>query len=57
VLGQARFAYNLSGKLIETDVGARMCEACGGVTLTAVDPERIRKAHAAARRANLVHDG
>ena|SRR5579859_8287456 len=52
VVGQARFAYNLQGKLIETDVGAMMCQACGSVTLRAADPERIRKAHTAFRRAH-----
>lgn len=53
LLGQARFGYNLQGKQIETDVGAQMCAECGHVTLTAREPERIRKAHTAAQRARL----
>jgi hypothetical protein len=53
VLGGARFAYDLGGKMIETDVGATMCERCGWISLRAANPEPIRRAHAAVRRAKL----
>jgi hypothetical protein len=53
VLGGARFAYDLGGKMIETEVGATMCERCGWISLRAGNPEPIRRAHTAVRRAKL----
>lgn len=54
VLGNAKFAYRFSGKQVDTDVAATMCEQCGAITLTATNPERIIRTHEALRRANLV---
>jgi hypothetical protein len=51
ILGRAKFAYDLRGRSIETDVDARMCSDCGLLTLTAEDPERIRRAYKAERYA------
>jgi hypothetical protein len=53
VLGNAKFAYRFSGKQVDTDVGATMCERCGAITLTAADPGRITRTHEALRRAHL----
>jgi hypothetical protein len=50
ILGRARFAYNLRGRSVETDVDSRMCADCGALTFTATDPARIRRAHAAIER-------
>lgn len=50
ILGRAKFAYNLRGRSIETDVDSNMCARCGLITFTATDPERIRRTHAAVLR-------
>lgn len=50
LLGRARFAYSLRGQAVETEIAALLCISCGAITLTAVDPERIRRAAAADRR-------
>ena len=57
ILGRAKFAYNLRGRSIETDVDARMCSDCGLLTFTAEDPERIRRAYQADRSAQAATDG
>lgn len=57
ILGRAKFAYNLRGRSIETDVDAQMCSDCGLLTFTAQDPQRIRRAHDADRYAAAVADG
>jgi len=57
ILGRAKFAYNLRGRSIETDVDARMCSDCGLLTFTAEDPERIRRAYQADRYAEAATDG
>lgn len=51
MLGRAKFAYDLRGRSIETDVDARMCTTCGAITFTAADLERIRRAALAGARA------
>lgn len=53
ILGRARFAYSLRGRAIETDVDSHMCAKCGAITFHAADPERIRRAAEADRRAEL----
>lgn len=53
VLGNAKFAYRFSGKQVDTDIDATMCERCGAITLTATDTGRITRTHDALRRANL----
>lgn len=57
ILGRAKFAYNLRGRSIETDVDALMCNDCGLLTFTAQDPQRIRRAHAADLLASAASDG
>jgi hypothetical protein len=57
ILGRAKFAYDLRGRSIETDVDARMCSDCGLLTLNAEDPERIRRAYKAERYAEAATDG
>jgi hypothetical protein len=57
ILGRAKFAYNLRGRSIETDVDAQMCSDCGLLTFTAQDPKRIRRAHDADRYAEAAADG
>jgi ribosomal protein S27AE len=52
MLGRARFAYSLRGRSVETELDSRMCVRCGAIMLTATDPERIRRAAAASRRAD-----
>ena len=52
MLGRARFAYSLRGRSVETELNSRMCVSCGAIMLTATDPERIRRADAASRRAD-----
>lgn len=52
MLGRARFAYSLRGRSVETELDSRMCVRCGAITFTAKDPERIRRAAAASRRAD-----
>lgn len=50
LLGRARFGYSLRGQAVETEIAALLCTSCGALTLTAVDPERIRRAAEADRR-------
>jgi hypothetical protein len=57
ILGRARFAYDLRGRSVETDVDSRMCADCGSLTFTATDPARIRRAHAAIDRLNAGRRG
>ena len=57
ILGRAKFAYNLRGRSIETDVDAQMCSDCGLLTFTAEDPQRIRRARDADRYAAAARDG
>lgn len=57
ILGRAKFAYNLRGRSIETEVDAQMCSDCGLLTFSAQDPERIRRAHDADRSADAVRKG
>jgi ribosomal protein S27AE len=51
LLGQARFSYWLRGRAVETEVLGHMCAQCGAVTFVAGDPELIRRAAEADRRA------
>jgi hypothetical protein len=57
ILGRAKFAYNLRGRSIETDVDAQMCSDCGSLMFTAQDPQRIRRAHDADLYADAARDG
>lgn len=57
ILGRAKFAYNLRGRSIETDVDAQMCSDCGLLTFSAEDPQRIRRAYQAERDAEAATDG
>jgi hypothetical protein len=57
ILGRAKFAYNLRGRSIETDVDAQMCSDCGLLTFSAQDPQRIRRAHDADLFADAARDG
>ncbi|MGH7903354.1 MAG: hypothetical protein ACREPA_04400 [Candidatus Dormibacteraceae bacterium] len=52
VLGSFKFSYRVRTTTVDTEIEGLMCAGCGGVVLTARDPERIRRAHDALRRAD-----
>ncbi|MER3417566.1 MAG: hypothetical protein C4343_00190 [Chloroflexota bacterium] len=57
ILGPARFVYPLRGQAIESQVGADLCPQCGAITLTALEPDRVRRAAEADRRARPAREG